>query len=1409
MVPATAASVPRTDCAYNAGAASTSTVATCTPVAQSTGTTNGTVWSGPATACAYAAAVLTGTNLATCTAGAPSGSAPYLAYTSCGYINGTTTTGLNSCTYLADSTGPVNYTGPKNACAYTGTAVVTNVGTCTPVAQSGSFAAPQVTCAYQAAGTNASGLTTCTDVPQSGSAPYSGPNVACAYSGTASTDATVASCTYHESTAPNYTGGAKNRCTYNSGVASSNVASCNVVAKSTLTADGTVYPTAYDCAYGSTTAWANAAAACVPVAQSGGASKVGPARNCQYTTPSVDTFTATCAVAVQDNTNLTARACVAGAFPVTVSTVATTVDTCSTVPTSSGSPVVRSAATTCAYQAPVVTDTAACTPAAVSGSSPYTTAVTCPVTNAALTYVPVASCTVAGTLPLNFDASGKVVDCRFTEPVTGTGTAAAPEPAACTLGLTIDAGTQVQTNCTTLLSTGPTPVDPTTCTAAAPISGNSYVKTLCPTTNTASTVMGCAAQTATAPLWQSVTCVDDLGAGTTNTLADVAAYYYYTDLRTNALGNCTGAVVSPAVTGGALCSATEAMNNVPTTTKDPLATQHMTTFTLGLGASGYMKFSDSYLTDLSGDYTTVYGVGSHTAAEGIAANPSSGVCSWQSTGNCNWPFPASDEQTTIDDLWHAGVNGHGAYFSATDPKSLSTSISSALAGVAAAGGASASPTISNPSLSPADNYIFSSTYTTSDWTGELVRRQLDPYTGAVSATVDWAVQAKLDANTSRNIYTYDSSIAVTKLKAFTSANFAANSNFLSPNISTSPTGLTQFLCASADTCLTATDQDASHAAGANLVDYLRGVRTHEGVIDDNNKYYRQRQHVLGDMVNAQAVYVNQPLYNYADPGYGTFKAAQVSRQAVVYAGANDGMLHAFAAKGSAATEAAVEASAAADSAYSLDPTNTTLSTAAATARATAATAVAADTTIGQELWAYIPSMVMPQLYKLADKKYKDKHRYYVDASPVVGDICTSNCSTAATAVWKTILVGALGRGGRGFFALDITVPGTPKALWEFTDDDLGYSYGNPQITKMADGTWVVLLTSGYNNIPNDDGAAGDGVGRLYVLNAGTGAQIAGVSPLSTGVGSVSDPSGLGKITAQVVDPSTNNTVEAVYGGDLLGNLWRFDINNTIGAAGVDAQLLAVLKDGSGNPQSITTKPEVSLVPKVNDMIVYVGTGRYLAASDASDTSQQSFYAIKDVRATGTTPATAIFDNPGGAPRAGVRSTAGFIRQVHTEVDCPADAAARLICTLGTKARVSTDYPVDLSSDNGWFIDLIGTSERANTDPALALGLLVFNANAPSLAACDVGGSSYQYFLDYLTGGPVHSAGNIDNSTGLGFAGKFLASELASGASLVVTRSGRLLVISGLGGGGINVGQPPTPPEASITRRTSWRELIRE
>lgn len=885
--------------------------------------------------------------------------------------------------------------------------------------------------------------------------------------------------------------------------------------------------------------------------------------------------------------------------------------------------------------------------------------------------------------------------------------------------------------------------------------------------------------------------------GTSNTLADVAEYYYITDLRTAALGNNLSAA-SGAVNGTDISA-----NNVPTSGLDAAAHQHMTTFTLGLGARGRMVFDPGYASATSGDFYAV--------KQGSTANGTT-VCSWQANGSCNWPTPGANQIENIDDLWHAAVNGRGTYFSASNPTGLATALSSALASVKARTGSTAAATTSNAFVTQGDNFLFRSTYVSQKWTGELMRQQLDINTGAILTAIDWSAQAALDANSSRNIKFFDASSA-NKLSAFTLANLTTaglDIYFNTAYIST----LSQ-LCSTGATCMAkwtastyyvpgnvylngttwyrvntaytsggtfgTTDTNNSSVvngpAGVNLVNYLRGDRTYEGASTDtdNGQYYRQRDHVLGDIVDSETTYVRGALTpHFTDPGYSAYISAMADRQSMVYVGANDGMLHAFYADSDM-----------------MDST---------TGHVVASGGV--NVTGGAEAWAFIPTKVIPNLYKLADKNYTNQHLYFVDGSPATADICVSNCTNVSTAVWKTILVGSLGLGGKGYYALDITNPAAPKALWEFTDANMGYTYGNPKIVKLKTGQWVVLMSSGYNN------TSGDGQGYLYVVDAYTGAPATSVNStgiIGTGVGSVGTPSGLAHIDAPLAAPGFDSTAFAVYGGDMSGNLWRFDINGDKGATGYEAQLLATLMDAGGNAQPITTQPLLSYVG--NTLVVFVGTGRYLGSSDLSDTSQQSLYAIKDTFPTGTTASIAIEGNP--------RASGNFVQQTQTITTCPVGAPAS-VCTSGQSVITSSNLAVDFTVKSGWFFDFARAGERLNTDLAILSGTLILNSNVPNASSCSVGGDSYQYQLDYSTGGPA-------NVSTMGVTGVKLGNELytrpvvatlADGSSVIYSQGsgGRLptsgkVVDHGAGGGGGGGGGPGNngTPNLPATRQ-SWRIL---
>lgn len=818
-----------------------------------------------------------------------------------------------------------------------------------------------------------------------------------------------------------------------------------------------------------------------------------------------------------------------------------------------------------------------------------------------------------------------------------------------------------------------------------------------------------------------------------NTLADVAQYYYTTDIRSTILGTSKNTAGNDVGADNTLAGQ-----------------QRMYTYTIGLGVSGYMQYQSDYQTATSGDYYDVL--------KGTTA--SNTKCRWQISGECNWPTPVSGSQTTVDDLWHAAVNGRGTYYSAGDPVAVKDGITNFLNNVDAQNSAGAAVSPSTANVTSSDNFLFDSGFTSVQWFGEVARYTIDPITGIPGTVPVWSQSgtasttsatpptALLD-NTSysaRKIYTNNGSTLI---------NFAWDSltDTMKNYFKMSAIGSLSQICAAGSSCVPVTQQIDSTTAGSdkgmggiNLVNFLRGDRSNED--GGGGKYYFKRTHVLGDIVGSQSAYVKKSNFNYTDTGYAAFKKANETRQGMLYVGANDGMLHAF----------------------------------------------NADT--GAESWAYIPSVLLPKLYKLAEKNYSRNHTYFVNGSPQQGEAYFDGA-------WHTLLVGGLAAGGRGYYALDVTTPDTPKVLWEFTvdsDNDLGYTYGIPIISKLSDGTWAVIVTSGYNNV-----SPGDGGGHLWVLNAKTGAVI---KKMNTGVGSATAavagsgctvapcPSGLSRISAWMDNINLNNTLTQVYSGDLYGNVWRFDLRNlkADGSGAPTVQLLATLQDGNNNPQPITSWIELGFAS--GSHIIYVGTGSYLGVSDidaksAGATQVQTIYAIKDPL-TGSSTTTSLYGSPRSTACSTTLKDKCFMKQTFTDKD-----GVRTVSS-------SMSYATNLSNMYGWFIDLPNTGERINTDSTLQLGVLVFVSNIPNNAnACGIGGSAYLNYVDYKTGLSLYAA------TKAQVVGTILAggNGLGAAASVFARKGSQLIGTVKLSTGKLENIELPPGAGGPGTRRISWRELV--
>jgi type IV pilus assembly protein PilY1 len=511
------------------------------------------------------------------------------------------------------------------------------------------------------------------------------------------------------------------------------------------------------------------------------------------------------------------------------------------------------------------------------------------------------------------------------------------------------------------------------------------------------------------------------------------------------------------------------------------------------------------------------------------------------------------------------------------------------------------------------------------------------------------------------------------------------------------------------------NQNASGVAdglGSRRVDYLRGDDTNE-----LNGTFRVRSvSKLGDIVNSNPWYVGPPSAGYSDvdhPGYTAFRNGASLRKPVVYVGGNDGMLH--------GVDASLD--------FSTVP------------------AGAPTTTAGNEVLAYVPSTVYSNLSKLTGLTYNQSqnHKYFVDGSPMAADAYLGSS-------WYSTLIGSLGAGGKGYYALNITDPSSLTGfiessaasilLWEFTnndDSDVGYSFNNPpanangqakQIVKMANGKWAVILGNGYSSgvySPNPSPTPGKAV--LYILFIedgmdGTWSTSDYVKITADAPASISDDNGLS--TPVPFDSDGDGYVDTVYAGDLKGNMWKFLVGPNAGDVTVTATPstwklalstagctnnctpLFSAKDSSNNAQPITWPPEVTLHPG-NGMMVLFGTGKYLESTDNASTGVQTFYGIHDEGVT-------VSGRSALTPQSITTTTVGASTFRTMSVGC--GGASQPACPTLSK---------------GWYTDLPTSGERITGVPKLDSGTIFFNTFIPSAGQCSSGGTGWLMALDYLTG----------------------------------------------------------------------------
>ncbi|HGO6958152.1 TPA: PilC family type IV pilus tip adhesin, partial [Neisseria meningitidis] len=245
------------------------------------------------------------------------------------------------------------------------------------------------------------------------------------------------------------------------------------------------------------------------------------------------------------------------------------------------------------------------------------------------------------------------------------------------------------------------------------------------------------------------------------------------------------------------------------------------------------------------------------------------------------------------------------------------------------------------------------------------------------------------------------------------------------------------------------------------------------------------------------------------------------------------------------------------------------------------------------------STLAKELRAFAEKGYVGD-RYGVDGGFVLRKVDNLNGQN------RVFMFGAMGFGGRGAYALDLTKADdndpTKASLFDVKDNGnngnngnngvkLGYTVGTPQIGKTHDGKYAAFLASGY---ATKDITSGDNKTALYVYDLESSGTLIKKIEVPGGKGGLSSPT--------LVDKDLDGTVDIAYAGDRGGSMYRFDLSNQ------DPNQWSVRAIFEGT-KPITSAPAISQLK--DKRVVIFGTGSDLSEDDVLSTSEQYIYGIFD------------------------------------------------------------------------------------------------------------------------------------------------------------------------------------------------------
>lgn len=468
-------------------------------------------------------------------------------------------------------------------------------------------------------------------------------------------------------------------------------------------------------------------------------------------------------------------------------------------------------------------------------------------------------------------------------------------------------------------------------------------------------------------------------------------------------------------------------------------------------------------------------------------------------------------------------------------------------------------------------------------------------------------------------------------------------------------------------------------AGDWLVKYLRGDKTYEQNTTTGTGYFRKRNAPMGDVMGSTPSLIQARDFGYGviagaeGTSYKTFLADERAKAKLLAVGANDGMLHLF------------------------------------------------NATTGSEIFAFVPSAVIPKLGKLAKPSYG--HEYYVD-----GGLLHQHAYLNST--WRSLIIGSAGAGAKSVFVIDVTNRTSPQILFELTSDqvaDLGFQFSVPRVARLPNGNWTLVHGNGFESTTE--------AAKLLVTT------LPAAFTANPTVQVVNLPASAATVDNGLAPPAIWNdgpNAEVMYAGDKQGKLWRFNVTNGTVSAAASPLLIATSPSAGSPPQPFTSKPDLALHPQ-GGLMVFAGTGSIYRSDDPAKKDTQSFYAVWD------------YPNPAFT---GAATRSNLLQQT--------------IVTDGD-FRTTTSTPFGFGTKRGWFLDLklasgADTGERIIASPNVLFGRVMFNTYLPSVTTTGPGcegleEKSWFMSLDAFTGAAPSKA-IFDINTD----GKITAADLVGGAA---------------------------------------------